>query len=134
MILHRGSESFWCIIVYSFLGLWWARFHELHQCISYIKHTLPSTQLSSLESPHCALLDTSAMTQPNPVAQTVEVVATSPLSSLPTSPLLPLSDANNASDNFLYDYTYSDTFEPAAKPFTPQQKLEKVIHTLCEVH
>jgi len=74
------------------------------------------------------------MTQPNPVAQTVEVVATSPLSSLPTSPLLPPSDPDDASDDFLYDYTYSDTFGPAAERFTPQQKLEKVIQTLREVH
>jgi len=67
----------------------------------------------------------------------MEALATSPLSSLcspPTSPYRPPADAeNNISKDNVYNDAYPDMFEPQGERLTPQEKIEKVLHTLREV-
>lgn len=67
----------------------------------------------------------------------MEALATSPLSSLcspPTSPYRPPADAeNNISEDNVYNDAYPDMFEPQGERLTPQEKIEKVLHTLREV-
>jgi len=64
--------------------------------------------------------------------------ATSPLSSLhspPTSPYFPLDNPDDGdSDEIRYDSSSTEMFEPATRRLTPQEKLERVLSTLQEVH
>jgi len=71
------------------------------------------------------------------VGETIEPVATSPLSSLHSSPtsMYDYSDIEDGtSDDDMYNPTSTDISEPTAGRLTAQQKLERVLHTLHEVN